>query len=80
MYLRSDSDSLGRIRLFLERVVRGEMEAFVSVPVLDALFYRLLLARVKDATGKNPLDVSPKNITGALRDHAGLIEETLHSS
>ena len=25
------------------------MEAFVSVPVLDELFYRLLLARVKDA-------------------------------
>lgn len=30
MYLRTDSDSLGRIKLFLERVIRGEMEAFVS--------------------------------------------------
>ena len=77
MYLRSDSDCLGRIRLFLERVVRGEMEAFVSVPVLDELFYRLLLARVKDATGKNPLDVLREDLTGALRVHAGLIEETL---
>jgi hypothetical protein len=56
------------------------MEAYVSVPVLDALFYRLLLARVKDATGKNPLDVLREDLTGALRAHAGLIEETLHSS
>jgi predicted nucleic acid-binding protein len=77
MYLRTDSDSLGRIRLFLERVIRGEMEAFVSVPVLDELFYRLLLARVKDATGKNPLDVLREDLTGALRVHAGLIEDAL---
>ncbi|NCP16287.1 type II toxin-antitoxin system VapC family toxin [bacterium] len=77
MYLRTDPDSLGRIRLFLERVIRGEIEAFVSVLVLDELFYRLLLARVKDATGKNPLDVLRENLTGALRAHAGLIEDAL---
>ena len=77
MYLRTDSDSLRRIRLFLDRVVRGELEAFVSVPVLDELFYRLLLARVKDATGKNPLDVLREDLIGALRAHAGLIGETL---
>ena len=42
---------------FLGRVVRGAIEAFVGILVLDELFYRLLLARVKDATGRNPLEV-----------------------
>ena len=57
MYLRVDPVHLPTIRAFLGRVVRSMIAAFVSVPVLDELFYRLLLARVKDATGRNPLDV-----------------------
>ena len=57
MYLRSDPLHLSTIRIFLERVVHGEIEAFIGVPVLDELFYRLLLAQVKDATGRHPLDV-----------------------
>lgn len=77
MYLRTDPDSLGRIRLFLERVIRGEIEAFVSVPVLDELFYRLLLAQVRDATGENPLNVLRGNLAGALHTHAALIGEAL---
>jgi len=55
MYLPVDSVYLPTIRAFLGRVVRGAIAAFVSVPVLDELFYRLLLARVKDSTGRNPL-------------------------
>jgi predicted nucleic acid-binding protein len=57
MYLRVDPAHLPAIKVFLSRIVRGQIEAFVSVPVLDKLFYRLLLARVKDATNRNPLDV-----------------------
>lgn len=57
MYLRSDPAYLPVIRQFLERVVHGELDAYVSLLVLDELLYRLLLAQIKDATGQNPLDV-----------------------
>lgn len=77
MFLRTDAGSLGTIKLFLERVVRGEIEAFVGVPVLDELFYRLLLAQVKDATGGNPLDVLRQDLTGTIRAHAAPIEDAL---
>jgi len=43
MYLRSDPTHLPEIRVFLTRVIRGEIEAFVGLPVLDELYYRLLL-------------------------------------
>ena len=49
MYLRVDPAHLSAIKVFLSRSIRGEIEAFVSIPVLDELFYRLLLARVKEA-------------------------------
>jgi predicted nucleic acid-binding protein len=57
MYLRADPTHLSILTTFFRRVVRGAFEAFVGIPVLDELFYRLLLARVRDATGRNPLDV-----------------------
>ena len=57
MYLRTDPAYQQTLTTFLGRVVRGAIEAFVGILVLDELFYRLLLARVKDATGRNPLEV-----------------------
>jgi predicted nucleic acid-binding protein len=54
MYLRVDPAHLPAIKVFLSRIVRGEIEAFVRIPVLDELFYRLLLARLKEATERNP--------------------------
>jgi len=41
MYLRIDPAYLSTVKVFLSRIVRGEIEAFVSIPVLDELFYRL---------------------------------------
>lgn len=64
MYLQADMTHLPTIKIFLKRIVRGEIEAFVGVPVLDELFYRLLLARVKETTGGNPLDTLRENVTG----------------
>lgn len=74
MYLRSDPTRYPAIRGFLSRVVRGDIEAFVGVPVVDELFYRLLLARIKDASGQNPLDVLRNDLAGAIDRHGGPIE------
>lgn len=77
MYLRSDPKHLPTIRAFLDRVVRGDIEAFVGVLVLDELFYRLLLARVKDATGRNPLDVLREDLVGPIADHGQAVEKAM---
>jgi hypothetical protein len=73
MYLRVDPAHLPAIKVFLSRIVRGQIEAFVSVPVLDELFYRLLLARVKEATNRNPLDVLRENQAEAIAAHSNAI-------
>ena len=57
MYLRADPVHMPIIKAFLRRVVRGELETYVCILALDELFYRLLLARVKEATGRNPMNV-----------------------
>ena len=61
MYLRIDPAYLSTVKVFLSRIVRGEIEAFVSIPVLDELFYRLLLARIKETTDRNPIEVLREN-------------------
>jgi predicted nucleic acid-binding protein len=73
MYLRVDPAHLSAIKVFLSRIVRGQIEAFVSIPVLDELFYRLLLARVKEATDRNPLDVLREKQTEAIAAHSDAI-------
>jgi predicted nucleic acid-binding protein len=77
MYLRADTAHLLTIRSFLERVIQGEIEAFVGVPVLDELAYRLLLARVKEKSGRNPLEVLRENLAGAIQDHSDLISSAI---
>ncbi len=77
MYLRVDPSHLPTIKVFLSRIIHGEIEAFVSIPVLDELFYRLLLARVKDATDRNPLDVLRKNQAKAVAAHSDAIDDSL---
>ena len=74
MYLRADPTHLPTIRAFLRRVVRGEAAAFVSVPVMDELFYRLLLTRVKETTGRNPLEVLREDLAGTIAAHGRTIE------
>lgn len=77
MYLRADPAHLSTLTTFFTRVVRGGFEAFTGVPVLDELYYRLLLARVKDATSGNPLDVLRADLPGALRTHGDSIDAAL---
>ncbi len=79
MYLRTDPTHLSTIKTFLERVVRGEIIAFVGVLTLDELFYRLLLARVKEATGDNPLGKLRKDPTGAVASHSRAIETAIRT-
>lgn len=66
MYLRADPLNIAAIELFLKRVVRGEIIAYVSLLVVDELYYRLLLALVKEDTGHNLLDVLRKDLPGAI--------------
>ncbi len=77
MYLRADHTHLPIIRTFLDRVVSGDIEAFISIPVLDELFYRLLLARIKETTGLNPLDKLRTDLTGAIATHSDVIASAL---
>lgn len=77
MYLRTDPAHLPAIRSFLNRVVRGEIDAYVGVPVVDELAYRLLLGRIKDATGRNPLDVLRGGLPAAIESHASLVQSAV---
>lgn len=77
MYLRVDPAHLSAIKVFLSRIVHGEIEAFVGIPVLDELFYRLLLARLKETTDRNPLDVLRENQAEAIAAHSDVIGSSL---
>lgn len=88
MYLRADPAHLPTIERFLQRVVRGDIAAYISLLTLDELYYRLLLALIKEHTGRSPLDVLrddlpgtvarySNGITGALRKLMGLPHFTL---
>ena len=69
MYLRTDPDHLGTVKAFFRRVIDGKLDAFVSVPALDELYYRLLLARIRDTTEGNPLDVLRNDVVSAIHQY-----------
>ncbi|MEW6296554.1 MAG: type II toxin-antitoxin system VapC family toxin [Thermodesulfobacteriota bacterium] len=73
MYLRADPSHIATLRAFLRRVMRREIRAVVGLPVIDELFYRLLLARVKEATQRNPLEVLRADLAGAVATHGRAI-------
>lgn len=77
MYLRADPDHLGTIKAFLKQVVEGQIEVFVGVPVLDELYYRLLLARIRDTINGNPLDVLRSDVPGAIEKHGTLVDTAM---
>src|SRR5215813_13582653 len=77
MYLRTDPAHQQTLTTFFGRVVRGAIEAFVGILVLDELFYRLLLARVKDATGRNPLEFLRADLSGTIAAHCDVIDAAL---
>lgn len=77
MYLRADPAYLPAIRRFFARVVYGEMEAYTSVLTMDELFYRLLLARVKEVYSQNPLDVIRESAGEAIARCGAEIENAL---
>jgi predicted nucleic acid-binding protein len=76
MYLRADPAHLQTLTTFFSRVVHGAIEAFVGIPVLDELFYRLL-ARVRDATGRHPLEVWRADLAGVIAAHSDAIDTAL---
>jgi predicted nucleic acid-binding protein len=53
--IRKDCSSL------LERVQRGELDAFTSSLALDEVVYKVLLKKIEEKHGKNPLDVIRKS-------------------
>lgn len=77
MYLRADPAHQHTLTTFLGRVVWGAIEAFASLLVLDELYYRLLLARIKDATSHNPLEVLRADLAGAIAAHGEVIDAAL---
>ena len=77
MYLRTDPRYLPIIRSFFERVIEGEVIAFVGVPVLDELFYRLLLARIRDQGFGNPLSALRRQTSELVRQHALPVEHAI---
>jgi len=77
MYLRADVVHLPIIQTFFRRVIRGDIEAIVGVPVLDELSYRLLLARLRDEQGRNPLDALREDLVGAIENHGPLIRNAI---
>lgn len=77
MYLRPDPVHLSTIRAFLGRMVQGEIGVYTSVLTMDELFYRLLLARVKDFYGRNPLNVLREDMSEAIARCGSEIEVAL---
>jgi predicted nucleic acid-binding protein len=77
MYLRADPVHLPTIERFLQRVVQGDIIAYVSLLTMDELYYRLLLALVKEHAGSNPLDVLRDDAPGAIARHSDDITTAL---
>lgn len=77
MYLRADPDYLVTVKAFFRRVIDGKLDAFVSVPVLDELYYRLLLARIRDTAEGNPLDLLRNDVVSATEAHSYAIETAM---
>ena len=77
MYLRADSATRPVLTTFVGRVVRGSCEAFVGIPVLDELYYRLLLARIRDVTDGHPLETLRADRAGAIEAHGPAIDRAL---
>ncbi len=77
MYLRADPVYLPAIKRFLVRMINGEVEVYVSILVLDELYYRLLLARVKETANCNPLDVLRQAQADTIAAHSADIEKPL---
>ena len=53
------------------------IEAFIGIPVFDELYYRLLLARIKDVTGRNPLEALREDAAGMVAAHSKEIETAI---
>jgi hypothetical protein len=77
MYLRADAATRSVLSTFVGRVVRGNCETFVGIPVYDELFYRLLLAGIRDATGGHALEALRADRTGVIHTHGPAIDRAL---
>ncbi len=79
MYFRADRRYIAVIRSFLERIIDGEIVAFVGVPVVDELFYRLLLAQIRDQEDRHPLSVLREDPEGCVKRYAPPIRRAIEA-
>ena len=77
MYLRADPVYLPAIKRFLKQVINGKVEVYVSILVLDELYYRLLLAKIKETTNRNPLTLLRQAQADMIAAHCADIENPL---
>jgi predicted nucleic acid-binding protein len=77
MYLRADAATRSVLTPFVRRVVSGSCEAFVGILVFDERFYRLLLARIRDATGGHALEALRADRVGAIETYGPAIDQAL---
>lgn len=63
-------------KLFGE-IERGNLYAYTSVLTFDELAYRLLLALIKDAYGKSPLDRLRQNESGMVAEFSSKVDDLL---
>lgn len=77
MFLRRDPVHHATIRAFFKRMVGSEIEVYTSVLTMDELFYRLLLAKVKETYDRNPLDVLGEDLIEAITRCADDVKQAL---
>lgn len=77
MFLRRDPTHHETVRGFFARMSRGEVRGFATPLTMDELFYRLLLARIRDVYDQNPLDVLRDDLPAALGTCADEIRHAL---
>jgi hypothetical protein len=58
-------------------MAHGDVTVYTSILTMDELFYRLLLARVKEIYERNPLDVLREEAEGAIKRCSPDIETAL---
>lgn len=76
-FLRSDPLHRITVRTFFKRMISGAVEVYLTPLVIDELFYRLLLAEVRESYQQNPLDILRTRLPEALASCSGDIRRAL---
>ncbi len=74
LFLRGNDS---RAKSLIRRIQKGGIQAYTSVLTFDELAYRLLLAFIRDAYGKSPLDKLRQNEQEMIAEFSPNIEPKL---